>query len=290
MNQSIVPSTTTNTPIYTIVDITPDLAKRWLAQNTHNRNRRERIVNSYATDMRNGNWVEDGQSIKFAQGAVVLIDNPPVVGGVLLDGQHRLSAVVESGVTIRMLVVSNLPNTTQDTMDTGAKRTLSDVLKLRGESHYVPLAALLSRVHMWQEGARKSVRGIRPTHRQLLALLDEHPEVRQSAEVGARIRNVIHMSPSTAALCHWLFMQIDESDTAFFFARLTDGAGLAVGDPIYALRRAITLAAKDKARMPEEYTTALVIKAWNAFRDGRDVQILMYRAGGSQPEAYPEPK
>ena len=46
-----------------MVDITPDLAKKWLAQNTHNRNLRERVVNGYAADMRDGNWVEDGQSI-----------------------------------------------------------------------------------------------------------------------------------------------------------------------------------------------------------------------------------
>jgi hypothetical protein len=291
MTNLIVPSPGADSPVYNIVNITPDLAKKWLAQNTHNRNLRERVVNGYATDMRAGNWVEDGQSLRFAKGDVVLLDNPPIIGGALLDGQHRLSAIITANVTVRMLVVSNLPDSTQETMDTGAKRSFADVLKLRGETNYVPLAAVLARAHMWQEGARKSIRGVdRATHRQLIAFLEEHPEIRRSAEIGSRVRNVMRISPATAGLCHWLFVRIDESDCAFFFARLTDGAGLMPGDPIYALRRAADTWRSEKGRRPEEFVTAIVIKAWNAFRDGKEVTLLQYRPGGAAPEAYPEPK
>lgn len=290
MNDPIVAASPQDGPAYNVVDVTPELAKKWLAQNTHNRNLRERVINSYAADMRDGNWVEDGQSLKFAKGNAVLLENPLITGGPLLDGQHRLSAIAEANVTVRMLVVSNLDDTTQETMDTGAKRTLSDVLKLRGETHCVALAATLTRVYLWQQGARRSFRGVRPTHRQLLALLDDFPEMRRSAEIGSRTRNVVRLSSSTTGLCHWLFNRVDGSDCAFFFARLTDGAGLMPGDPIYALRRAVENAAADRSRFPEEHMTALVIKAWNAYREGREVQLIQYKAGGARPEQYPEPK
>lgn len=293
MNNPIVPSTAQGGPIYTVVDITPDLAKKWLAQNTHNRNLRERVVNGYAADMRDGNWVEDGQSIKFAKGDVVLLDNPPIHGGALLDGQHRLSAIITADASIRMLVVSNLPDTTQDTMDTGAKRSLGDVLKLHGEDHYVTLAATLLRVHVWKQGARKNLRlagTSRPTHRQLLHVLDEHPELRRSAELGSRVRNSVRLSASTSAMCHWLFNRIDQSDCAFFFARLSDRAGLVPGDPIYALHRVIENFAKTTGRPDEALITALVIKAWNFYRAGQEVQTLAFKTGGANPETYPEPK
>lgn len=293
MNNPIVRSTTPDSPVYTIVDITPELAKKWFNQNTHNRNFRERVAKAYAADMRAGNWREDGQSIRFAEGDVVLLDNPPIHGGALLDGQHRLWAIAESGVTVRMLVVSNLPEDTQDTMDTGAKRSLADVLKLRGEDYYVTLAAALFRVHMWKQGYRKNHKSsgdARPTHRQLLQVLDEHPELRRSAEIASRLRNSFRLSGSTSSLCHWLFVRIDESDCAFFFARLSDGAGLMADDPIYALRRAVENLAADKQRPSEEYMTALVIKSWNAYREGRSVRLLQYKAGGASPEQYPEPK
>lgn len=268
-------------PHYEIVDITPDLAEKWLNQNTHNRNLRQRDVNGYAADMASGNWAENGQSIKFS------------TTGVLLDGQHRLTAIVQSGVTVRMLVVSNLPTTTQDTMDTGAKRTLSDVLKLHGEANYIPLATTLLRVYMWKQGYRKQLKNAgdaKPTHRMLLDVLDEHPELRRSAEIAARVRSSTRISISTAGLCHWLFNRIDSSDCAFFFARLVDGAGLMSEDPIYVLRRATDNLASSPGRPEESHVTALVIKAWNAYRDGRTLQVLMYRPGGASPEKYPEPK
>ncbi|WP_406000722.1 hypothetical protein [Streptomyces sp. NBC_00829] len=280
-------------PQYNVLYITPQLAEKWLRQNTHNRNLRERVVNGYATDMRDGNWVEDGQSIKFAKGDVLLLDSPPIRGGALLDGQHRLSAIVTADVTVRMLVVSNLPDTTQDTMDTGAKRSLGDVLKLRGEDHYVTLAAALLRVYVWKQGARKNLKTAgrsRPTHRQLLRVLDEHPELRRSAEMASRVRNSVRLSASTGALCHWLFNRVDASDCAFFFARLTDHAGLVPGDPIYALRRVIENLAKATGRPDEALITALVIKAWNFYRAGEEIQTLAFKAGGAKPETYPEPK
>lgn len=278
-------------PSYNVVDITPELAKKWLAQNTHNRNLRERDVNGYAADMKAGNWVEDGQSLKFAKGSVLLLDNPPIYGGVLLDGQHRLSAVEVADVTVRMLVVSNLEEATQETMDTGVKRSLGDVLKLRGEERYVPLAAVLLRAFLWERGVRKSMRGsARPTHRQLLQFLKEHPELRRSAEIGSRVRNTIQLSASSGSLCHWLFNKIDASDCAFFFARLSDGVGLMPDDPIYALRRAIENFAAERSHRDEAHVTALVIKAWNFFREGRQVNRIFYRPGGANPESYPEPK
>lgn len=293
MRNTKVPGITPEGPLYHVVDISPDVAKKWLAQNTHNRNVRTRVVNGYAADMRAGNWVEDGQSIKFSAGAVVLLDNPLITGGTLLDGQHRLSAVVAAGVTVRMLLVSNLADTTQDTMDTGAKRVLGDVLKLRGEAHSITLAAALLRVYQWKQGYRKNLKSAgdaRPTHRQLLEVLDEHPDLRRSVEWADRVRKSARVTGSTVALTHWLFNQIDSGDCAFFFARFADGAGLMSDDPIYALRRALENFAMAKGRPDDAYVTALVIKAWNAYREGRTVHLLAYRPGGARPEAYPEPK
>lgn len=280
MNTKVSPHRTDG-PVYEVVDITPELAREWIKANTHNRNLRQRVVNGYAADMAAGAWAEDGQSIKFS------------ATGVLLDGQHRLAAIVQSGATVRMLVVRNLPDHTQDTMDTGAKRAFGDVLKLRGEDHAITLAAVLLRVYQWEQGFRrnlKSAGGARPTHRQLLDVLAEHPEVRRSVEVADRVRKTGKLSGSTAGLCHWVFAQIDYGDCTFFFGRLGDGVALMGDDPIYALRRALDNLASDRGRPDDAFVTALVIKSWNAYREGRSLQVLSYRAGGTTPEQYPEPK
>ncbi|KAF7277615.1 hypothetical protein GWI33_002970, partial [Rhynchophorus ferrugineus] len=73
--------------------ITPDLARQYLAFNTHNRNVRSYRVKGYAADMRDGRWTLNGEAIKFS------------ADGTLLDGQHRLQAVIEADVAVQMLVV-----------------------------------------------------------------------------------------------------------------------------------------------------------------------------------------
>lgn len=119
------------------IEITPRTAKNWMAANTHNRNLREATVAAYARDMKSGNWLSTHQGIAFAS------------DGTLLDGQHRLAAIIESGVTVRMLVTSGLPAkaegkllTTQDAMDRGAGRSLADQLKLNHDFKQNPNLAI----------------------------------------------------------------------------------------------------------------------------------------------------
>lgn len=282
MAKTIVSAGDPDEPKYELINITPAMARKWLPQNTHNRNFRQRVANGYAADMASGAWVENGQSIKFAK------------DGTLLDGQHRLSAIAQAGVAIRMLVVSNLPNTTQETMDTGAKRTLADVLKLRGEKKYVALSAALLRVHQWERGYRKAVAAsneLRPTHPQLLQTLEKHPEIRHSVEVAIKTKQQIPIPAAALSLCHWVFFQIDPQDCEFFFTRLGDGVGLMPTDAVYALRRAADLNARaNGTKYTEVHMIALIIKAWNAYRMGQEVKLLAYRPGGSNAESFPEPK
>lgn len=72
--------------------VTPALAKQWLEKNTNNRNVNFAKVKKMAKDMREGHWDTTHQGIAIA------------TDGTLVDGQHRLMAVVESGVTVRMNV------------------------------------------------------------------------------------------------------------------------------------------------------------------------------------------
>ena len=68
--------------------LTPELATKLLARNTHNRTISSSRIRQYAADMAAGNWAFNGEAIKVSE------------GGQILDGQHRLRAVIESDVTI----------------------------------------------------------------------------------------------------------------------------------------------------------------------------------------------
>jgi hypothetical protein len=112
------------TPLIKWEEITPKKAAAYLEKNATNRTLRGPTVAAYEADMKAGNWIPTHQGIAFND------------RDELIDGQHRLTAVVRSGATVRMLVTRGLPaltgeNHTMDAVDRGAARSISDQLKLQ---------------------------------------------------------------------------------------------------------------------------------------------------------------
>lgn len=98
--------------------ITPKQAEKYLQFNTSNRTLRKTLVNTYAKDMASGNWKLTHQGVAFN------------CDGTLLDGQHRLAAIVQSGVAVQMLVARGVDSRSQLVMDDHAKRNAGDALSL----------------------------------------------------------------------------------------------------------------------------------------------------------------
>lgn len=103
-----------------IESITPEKAKQYLEKNTNNyRGVNRGRVHSYANDMKKGLWQSNGEAIKFAE------------NGTLLDGQHRLMAIVESGVTLEYPVVYDVKNDV-DLFDIGSARSTTQIATKMG--------------------------------------------------------------------------------------------------------------------------------------------------------------
>jgi hypothetical protein len=264
--------TDTDRPTASIVTVTPGLARDLLRTNTHNRKLRERAVGDYARDMAAGHWTLNGEAIKVAS------------DGTVLDGQHRLRAVVVAGVDVDMFVIYGLDPATQETMDSGRKRSTGDVMGLRGEENATTLAAVLRRIWAWQQGDFKFKGRQAPTTAECAALLAEHPEIRRSAEVATRVRNMFpHIPQSILGTAHFLLMAIDAEQAPWFFQRIADGADLPLGHPVLALRARVTSERLDTVRLPEDRYMAYLIRTWNAVRAGRDLDRLVHNATSAMP-------
>ena len=74
-------------------DISPAMASSWLSHNRNNRRLNKKIVKKYERIIRNGQWRTTHQGIAF------------FTNGNIADGQHRLTAIVNTGITVRMMVV-----------------------------------------------------------------------------------------------------------------------------------------------------------------------------------------
>jgi len=103
----------------TIEMITPKQAAEYLSKN-HPKNRplRAKRVKEWATTLKEGRWVLTHQGIAFD------------VEDYLIDGQHRLSAIIASGVPAQMMVTRNMSIDSFVVLDQGAYRNSADILRL----------------------------------------------------------------------------------------------------------------------------------------------------------------
>ena len=109
--------------------ITPTTAAAYLERNTGNRTIKPKHVESLADSMTAGHWQCTHEGIAFD------------TAGSLIDGQHRLSAVVKSGCTITSLVFRDCEPGTFHVIGDASRRTAADVLHLAGELNTNKLAA-----------------------------------------------------------------------------------------------------------------------------------------------------
>jgi len=173
-------------------------------------------------------------------------------------------------------------------MDDNIKRSFGDTLKLRGENNYDSLSGILWRVATWELGGGTAHGSrLRATKAQKTATLEKYPWLRELAGAAKRVASQAGTTPSIVGFCWWQFHQLDAEDAEFFFGRLGDGQGLAEGDPVYELRK--LLRGKSPNLSNDRWLTAIVIKAWNAYRDGDRVKLYKFQAGGAKPEAFPTP-
>lgn len=152
-----------------VVDLTPQMAADWLNHcNSHNRKLIDSHVDYLAGEMKAGRWRLTHQGIAFS------------TLGVLLDGQHRLWAVVMSGVTVPMRVFVNEPHETMEVLDTGKRRTNDQILTLAGglgEVSRVELAALRAMLGGFARRAKRSPgaeRELLVQHRQAIRFALDH--------------------------------------------------------------------------------------------------------------------
>ncbi len=264
--------------------VTPEVAEAWLAKNTHNRNLNMERAQLFAGAMARGEWVLNGETIKFAG------ENG---NEVMIDGQTRTQAVVIAGVPVEMAVVRGLPMIAQDTVDLGQPRRLAHSLQLRGEKNATQLAAVVSGYFRYRNGTFRRIGAASyPTPQQGIALLEAHPGLRDSTSFAKKLNERLKIIPVSGGLTHYEFSRLDWEDADAFFRKLMDGAGLEEGSAILALRHVLERFAMDRVKARGGLTNqvdyaAYLIKAWNLWREGAYVKKLIWYKGGSRQEPFP---
>jgi hypothetical protein len=279
------------------LDITPDLAEEWLAHNTHNRATRYAVIARYAEAMRAGEWRNDISPIAFAGKLGGRGANKPV----LLNGQHRLRAIIESGATVRLLVAEGLDTEDQEEIDTGTKRQLADQLRLMHISNPMELGSILRLSYCRMVHRTTNLKEVSTTR--LLRYFADNPAIEDAVSPARRLYTAIGGRTSVWGTAWWELIQVQQldgdslrDDLEAFWEMLITGADLSVGHPALALRNLVLGLRGNqngirRVHIRQMDLLAVTYKAWNAWRDGVTVRdgTLKYRGGGTKPEPFPDP-
>jgi hypothetical protein len=262
--------------------VTPEQAKTWLARNiANNRTMVSRHVERIAEIIRSGHWVLNGNPIRFD------------TEGRLIDGQHRLSAVVLANMPIDTMVVWNLATEVIDLIDdptTCKMRSVAHVAHMHGHKNATTKIAAARLVWAWQNGrlnqptrcvlSAPETRDLLAQHPGLCLLVDEHL-------TAARTSGVVPQSVSIAML--YILSSIDADAARRFFDAVVDGANLQPGSPILALRNKCIAARAERRPLSAYDSFVAVVKAWNYWMTGQSVKqiVLACRDGGVRvPQIY----
>lgn len=255
-----------------VVTMTPTLAQELLRGNVKNRSLREAISNNYLTDMRDGSWMFTGDPIRIAP------------DGTLLDGQHRLTAAaaMPNNWSTPMLVIDGLSKDTQLVMDQGRKRSAGQQLQLLGYKDAAMVAAVATRLIMWHERGSMSRTAERTiTTAEVQAYVVANPAVPLLVADNMTSLRATLMTPSVVGAFLVLTSQIDHAEAVNFVDRLADGVELKRGSPILALRERNIRNKADRRTDSDRSQLGLLIKAWNAHLDGKQISKMSMPHGGA---------
>ena len=228
-----------------------------------NRKLRDTHVKSLARDMEAGAWIFNGQPIKIA------------ISGRLIDGQHRLSACVASGVPFQTLVVEGLDDEVFTTFDTGQRLGLAAVLRDAGYADGVTLAASIALlVKVYGLGWRT------PTSHEGLAFLADHPELVASVAASSSNGMATRTPRSLLSALDYLVGEVEREAADAFMGSLSTGADIRAGTALLVLREYLNN--KGHTRPVTERLLRVSMNAWNGHRKG----VVPYRIeeAGNFPE------
>ena len=247
---------------HVVLTVTSALAISMLDRNTvKNRKKKKGQVNKIKKQLVEGKWMLSGDTIKFD------------INGVLVDGQHRLNAIIESGVSADVLIVYGVQSQVFLVIDTNKNRGGGDILETLGvKDNSRMIANSFALINGFE--TKTIEKHDTPDHSDLMGLLKKHPifvdsfktvktlNDKESVKVGA--------VPQMSVLHYLVSRKHGKKSADSFINALYTGTGINTGSPVKVLRDTFTNRKQHKAMHNADKLTVGVI-AWNAFKTGKGI-------------------
>lgn len=266
-----------------IQTITPEDAAVLLQANTNNRSVNRRRVDIYTNEILRDEWKFTGDSIKLAK--------DPKTGQVrLIDGQHRLLAIVAANKALTLVVATGLDESVFSVIDRGKVRSHMDILGMGGVKNantvsavVRPLIVLGAKMSPWGK-AMELV-----TSEDIMHFAKTNEELVQWA-CNRSFKMREHLSGSGTAWAIFMYLLADKHGAKCaedFTDSLMSGVGFTAGDPRAALRNWVVRSFPKLRNLSRaSYDVAcMMIRAYNLTVEGQQIaQMRMVENNGIWPE------
>ena len=277
-------------PVITTEYIGPLEARDLLERAAPNRAINDSLVIKYAVAMLDDDWHNIGVPI--------IVDDR----GRLTDGQHRMRAVIESETVQQFTVAHGVDaEATLMAVDTGRKRTVSDILRIMSNDPENPrsfksirnLPSIARKVMIYDKTEDMKINsrvGVSITNQRLLDfILTNQHEVELAASQALRTQAPAPMILSGVAAAYYVCRREDTASADEFIREIINPSQME-GNAAWLLREQAT---KDRLKRTHSWTkdarscAAYFIKAFNLYRSGTFRQVLVWKSVGPAAEAFP---
>lgn len=247
--------------------ITPEDATKFLERNKGNRKLSDKNVQFFLEQMKRGDWQITADPIKFGK------------DGRLLDGQHRLQALIKHGKPVDMFVAEGLEDKVFAVLDTGKNRSAGDVLSTQGFKNANSLGAAVRAILLYNQGyfsdSTKASRMGKATNAMVLRFTERQPEISEVIEFTSQIaRQFRYISLAPLTMLYWILSKKNQVQADAFFGKYATGIELSETSPIRLLRERLIRDGQNKTKLTSRDKVALFIYSWNAYISKKKIQQL----------------
>ena len=266
-----------------LVYVTPEVAKRYLMQNTKNRKQSTRNVSFLAEQMRKGLFLENGESIVFDK------------YGRLTDGQHRLFGIIKSKKSFYIPIVRGVDTDSMATYDTGKNRSAADVLTLNGFKNTNKLSTIIKLIYKYNE---KNSKQAYPTSYNRAETLTNQQTLDYCNENHYWLQNLIKscksiyqksegkvLSLSNSCYIAYMIGGQNPSEEVYEFIKNIYGLSRQEETATSYLYGKLYNAKINKEPLNFYWTLGMSIKAWNYYIDGNpSVRYFKFKTSQELPK------
>jgi hypothetical protein len=246
--------------------ITPSIAKSMLEKNTNNRNCSQKMVLMYVNSMKKGLWKEDTfEMIKISK------------SGRILDGQHRLQAIIKSNMAINFHIAYDVDDSVFDVLDTGKKRNAGDVFKINNVKNSRVVPSIIQLYFSLKNSYHIRSQQLNKTNSELIFIYEENSNFWDS--VATKTLTWYHnfskiIAPQFIGGLFAYFYDLNKDDASNFIDELTNGT--TENKAILMLRKRLIDDKVSIRKLNPEIKLALIIKTWNFYRTNKKISCLKF--------------